>query len=232
MFTLAFNILYVLYLSCFDQIVAYNILPLSVTFKVSTRPFFKSQKWSLNTILQTLGFGCARSVRQRTLEKSDENLTLYVFIKENLTVYTLFSYFSQPIALISWGCFYGTSSVNKTDMKAWIRAHAFKGPASDIHKSGTFNKHLVKGSDIVTDNLDSVVCPNETEVINTLHVTTLLHANIVLIQNPSAQVPSRYSFEAEGFKVFNSIQVLLLLSLPVVFIRWKDLRRQRFDRWG
>jgi len=66
--------------------------------------------------------------------------------------------------LIAWGCFYSASFVNGTDMKIWLRQHSYHGPASNVKATGNYKKNLIRGSDIVTDEYDSIVCPTADEV--------------------------------------------------------------------
>ena len=77
---------------------------------------------------------------------------------------------SQPIALVSWGCFHGASYVNTTAMKAWLRNNAFNARFHNLHTpkgengGGRYKKNLLRKSLVVTDEGDTVVCPTEQEV--------------------------------------------------------------------
>eukprot|EP00794_Sanderia_malayensis_P013954 gene13954-15410_t len=69
----------------------------------------------------------------------------------------------RPLAMVSWGCFLLMKNVNTTEGKAWIKSHAYKAPASHIHKNGKFETRLVKPAKIITDTKDTFLCPDEKE---------------------------------------------------------------------
>ena len=68
----------------------------------------------------------------------------------------------QPIALVSYGCFHQAAFVNATAMRAWLKNRTYTTLASPVY--GKYKKHLKKESTIVTDAVDSVVCPTREEV--------------------------------------------------------------------
>lgn len=57
------------------------------------------------------------------------------------------------------------NSVDYTECKLWIKSHAYKGPASHVHKNGTYEEKLVKAAKILTDIKDSFLCPDEEEKV-------------------------------------------------------------------
>ncbi|XP_065054193.1 uncharacterized protein LOC135682994 [Rhopilema esculentum] len=70
---------------------------------------------------------------------------------------------SKPIALVSWGCFLLMNKVDFPTCKRWIKSHAYKGPASHIHKNGTYEHQLVRAAKVITDVKDTFLCPDEHE---------------------------------------------------------------------
>ncbi len=67
--------------------------------------------------------------------------------------------------MVSWGCYLLMKNVNLTRGKEWIKSHAFKGPASHVHKNGKFETRLVKAAKVVTDVKDTFLCPDEQEKV-------------------------------------------------------------------
>ena len=49
-------------------------------------------------------------------------------------------------------------------MKAWVRNHAYKAPASHVHVNGKYEENLVKKSLMVTDVKDTYLCPSSEQV--------------------------------------------------------------------
>lgn len=49
--------------------------------------------------------------------------------------------------------------------KDWIKSHAYKGPASHIHKNGTYENKLVRPAKVITDIKDTMLCPDEEEKV-------------------------------------------------------------------
>eukprot|EP00111_Clytia_hemisphaerica_P006161 TCONS_00017830-protein len=76
----------------------------------------------------------------------------------------------MPIALVSWGCFHGASHVNTTAMRAWLRNNSFNARFHNLHTlksengGGRYKKNLLRKSLVVTDEVDTIVCPTEQEV--------------------------------------------------------------------
>ena len=52
-----------------------------------------------------------------------------------------------------------------TKSRAWIKSHAYKAPASHIHKNGTYETNLLKASTVLTDIQDTFLCPDEDEKV-------------------------------------------------------------------
>ena len=74
----------------------------------------------------------------------------------------------QPLALVSWGCFLLMNNVNVNKSKDWIKSHAYKGPASHIHRNGTYEHKLLRPSKVITDIKDTLLCPDEKEKVLSL----------------------------------------------------------------
>ena len=72
----------------------------------------------------------------------------------------------KPIALVSWGCFLLMNKVDFPTCKRWIKSHAYKGPASHIHKNGTYEHQLVRAAKVITDVKDTFLCPDEHEKVS------------------------------------------------------------------
>jgi len=83
----------------------------------------------------------------------------------------------MPIALVSWGCFHGASHVNTTAMRAWLRNNSFNARFHNLHTlksengGGRYKKNLLRKSLVVTDEVDTIVCPTEQEM-EKFHTTT------------------------------------------------------------
>lgn len=77
-------------------------------------------------------------------------------------VITPYSYLDEerPLALLSWGCRLTMSYVNPKLVNRFIRKKALSGPEWQIADDGQFEDGLLARSSIVTDPMDSVLCPN------------------------------------------------------------------------
>ena len=60
------------------------------------------------------------------------------------------------------------NSIDYTECKLWIKSHAYKGPASHVHKNGTYEHKLVKAARILTDIKDTFLCPDEKQKVGCL----------------------------------------------------------------
>jgi len=76
-------------------------------------------------------------------------------------VITPYSYLDEerPLALLSWGCRLTMSYVNPTVVSRFIKTKALRGPEK-IANDGQFEDGLLSQSSIVSDEVDSVLCPN------------------------------------------------------------------------
>ena len=72
-------------------------------------------------------------------------------------------FFTQPLALVAWGCRLEMSHVNAAAVRAFIREKGLHGPEGDLPKQGQYNFKLLRrahppaGSDVN----DSVLCPDQ-----------------------------------------------------------------------
>nr|XP_012225307.1 PREDICTED: uncharacterized protein LOC105673903 [Linepithema humile] len=75
-------------------------------------------------------------------------------------VITPYNYLDEdrPLALLSWGCRLTMSYVNPTVVNHFIQKKALRGPEKTAD-DGQFEDRLLSRSSIVTDPLDSVLCP-------------------------------------------------------------------------
>jgi len=75
-------------------------------------------------------------------------------------VITPYSYLDEkyPLALLSWGCRLTMSYVNPTVVTRFIRKRALRGPEKNAD-DGQFDDGLLSRSNVVTDPVDSVLCP-------------------------------------------------------------------------
>ena len=69
------------------------------------------------------------------------------------------------------------SKVNFTKSKIWIKSHAYKGPASHIHKNGTYEHKLVRPAKVITDVKDTLLCPDEKEKVPAFYHVEYLNTN-------------------------------------------------------
>lgn len=76
-------------------------------------------------------------------------------------VITPYSYLDEerPLALLSWGCRLAMSYVNPTVVSRFIQKRALRGPEKNSF-DGQFEDGLLSRSNIVTDKVDSMLCPN------------------------------------------------------------------------
>ncbi|XP_072745291.1 uncharacterized protein [Anoplolepis gracilipes] len=76
-------------------------------------------------------------------------------------IITPYSYLDEdrPLALLSWGCRLTMSYVNPKLVNRFIQDKALQGPEK-IADDGQFDDGLLSRSNIVTDAIDSVLCPN------------------------------------------------------------------------
>ncbi|XP_020278335.1 uncharacterized protein LOC109852012 [Pseudomyrmex gracilis] len=65
----------------------------------------------------------------------------------------------RPLALLSWGCKLTMSSVDPRIVTRFIRKKALRGPEQNAN-DGQFTDGLLTQSRIVTNSMDSVLCPN------------------------------------------------------------------------
>ncbi len=68
--------------------------------------------------------------------------------------------------MVSWGCYLLMKDVHFSLCKTWIKSHAFKAPASHVHKNGKFETRLLKAADVVTDIKDTFLCPDKKEKVS------------------------------------------------------------------
>ncbi|XP_011635651.1 uncharacterized protein LOC105426224 isoform X1 [Pogonomyrmex barbatus] len=75
-------------------------------------------------------------------------------------IITPYSYLDEerPLALLSWGCRLTMSYVNPTIVSRFIRKRALRGPEKTA-KDGQFEDGLLSRSSVVTDPVDSELCP-------------------------------------------------------------------------
>ncbi|KYN01831.1 hypothetical protein ALC62_07303 [Cyphomyrmex costatus] len=76
-------------------------------------------------------------------------------------IITPYSYLEEdrPLALLSWGCRLTMSYVNSTVVRRFIQKRALQG-SEKIADDGQFKDGLLSHSSVVTDEVDSVLCPN------------------------------------------------------------------------
>ncbi|CAL7941608.1 unnamed protein product [Xylocopa violacea] len=67
---------------------------------------------------------------------------------------------SRPLALVSWGCRLSMSYVDPKVVTGFILEHALQGP-EDIARDGDFADGLLRRAEIVSDSVDTIVCPHE-----------------------------------------------------------------------
>ncbi|XP_011501945.1 PREDICTED: uncharacterized protein LOC105365472 isoform X2 [Ceratosolen solmsi marchali] len=65
---------------------------------------------------------------------------------------------TKPLALVTWGCRLTMSHVNKELVIDFIKEHALHAPENRVYKDGDFDDQLIKKSDIVSDEEDSIIC--------------------------------------------------------------------------
>ncbi|KAG7198824.1 hypothetical protein KM043_001795 [Ampulex compressa] len=65
----------------------------------------------------------------------------------------------RPLALLAWGCRFTMSTVNPTLVKKFIRERALQGP-EQVPDDGNFKDGLSRRARIVSDPLDSTLCPD------------------------------------------------------------------------
>jgi len=70
----------------------------------------------------------------------------------------LFSFFFQPLALVTWGCRLTMSTVQPGIVTNFIRQHALRGPEK-ISRDGQYDMNLKVPAEVLTDLDDSVLCP-------------------------------------------------------------------------
>ncbi|XP_076757930.1 uncharacterized protein LOC143427570 [Xylocopa sonorina] len=66
----------------------------------------------------------------------------------------------RPLALVSWGCRLSMSYVDAKVVTGFILEHALQGP-EDIARDGDFTDGLIHRAEIVSDSVDTIVCPHE-----------------------------------------------------------------------
>jgi hypothetical protein len=64
----------------------------------------------------------------------------------------------HPFALVTWKARLQMSTLNKQEIINFIRSHALHAP-EDTPKDGLYNFGLIKKSDLVSDEIDSQLCP-------------------------------------------------------------------------
>ena len=73
--------------------------------------------------------------------------------------FLVFFLFLQPIAMVAWASFYADTVVNETASERWIKNNAMKAPASHVMLNGQYNLNLLRPAKMVSDPLDSQLCP-------------------------------------------------------------------------
>ncbi|KAK3737462.1 hypothetical protein QZH41_008346 [Actinostola sp. cb2023] len=68
---------------------------------------------------------------------------------------------AQDFAVVAWGCLYSAKHFNSQEVRHWIRSNAMKAPAVHVVKKGGFREGLVDPARIVSDSLESELCPSE-----------------------------------------------------------------------
>ncbi|XP_019850077.1 PREDICTED: uncharacterized protein LOC109580924 [Amphimedon queenslandica] len=71
----------------------------------------------------------------------------------------------KPLALVTLGCMYNMSWVDKAPVEEWITAHALKASESVVTQDGEYDSGLVQPADIVSDVADSIVCPSSISTV-------------------------------------------------------------------
>ena len=61
--------------------------------------------------------------------------------------------------MVAWASFYADGKVNETASEDWIKSNARKAPASHVILNGQYNFNLLKPAKLVSDALDSTLCP-------------------------------------------------------------------------
>lgn len=71
----------------------------------------------------------------------------------------IFISYSQPFALVAWGCRLQMAKVDTGIVRYFIRSKAFRGPESHYLKQGQFSVGLIEVSNPPSDpSLDKVLC--------------------------------------------------------------------------
>nr|XP_031835368.1 uncharacterized protein LOC116428188 [Nomia melanderi] len=78
-----------------------------------------------------------------------------------ITPYNLLSS-ERPFALVAWGCRLTMAYTDPETIKGFIRKYALKGP-EDIPRDGQYDYGLIRPARIVSDVLDSNLCPADTD---------------------------------------------------------------------
>jgi len=166
----------------------------------------------------------------------------------------------RPLALVSWGCFLLMNNVNVNKSKDWIKSHAYKGPASHIHRNGTYEHKLLRPSKVITDIKDTLLCPDEkekasllsTRIASTSKVPTVIakqkHVGeeIILkrlekakhnaithsIQQTLIPVDTKKSLAAFGSLVFLSVLLFVLLFYTKLWRPKVPSRRSAYIKLG
>ena len=69
------------------------------------------------------------------------------------------------MALVTWGCYMLMGNETKIpDIRTWLRANALHGPSSHVHSNGDYKRDILQPAELVTDEMDTILCPNSTEV--------------------------------------------------------------------
>ena len=67
----------------------------------------------------------------------------------------------QPVAMVTWGCFFSSNHLNWTIAQNWIKKNAIQAPASHVYWNGDFREGLLDPASVVTDLKDTLLCPTE-----------------------------------------------------------------------
>lgn len=68
-------------------------------------------------------------------------------------------FLSQPLALVSWGCRLTMSYVTPSVVRKFIIDKSLRGPEK-IARHGGFSEYIIKLSEIVSDQKDTFLCPD------------------------------------------------------------------------
>ncbi|XP_066263220.1 uncharacterized protein [Branchiostoma lanceolatum] len=97
--------------------------------------------------------------------------------KHIITPYTQLTQ-TYPFALSAWGCTMEMAHINVTEVQGWIVEHALQsGEESTETRDGQYSHWLLQAADIVSDEQESVICP-DIEATSTTPVTNTTHTEV------------------------------------------------------